>query len=197
MSRTDDDSGVPPELVARARAGDTDALEALTTRVYPRVRRWCLVHTGDPVDADDLTQDVLVQILRKLPGFRGDSRFTTWLYTVARHAAVDAHRARARRRRAVDHPDADHGVRPSPPLDPLARLERTRAEALLRGLADALPERQRQVFELAEFQGRPTAEIAAILGIEPVSVRAHLFKARKALRARVLEGHPALVEERP
>lgn len=56
----------PSGLVDGARQGDGRALRALTVRAYPVVHRWALVHTGDPMEADDLTQDVLVQMIRKM-----------------------------------------------------------------------------------------------------------------------------------
>lgn len=70
----------PFDLVDGARQGDEAALKALTERAYPVVRRlWALVQTGDPMEADDLTQDVLVQMIRKMESFQGDARFSTWL----------------------------------------------------------------------------------------------------------------------
>ena len=66
---------------------------------------------------------------------------------------------------------------------------------MVRTFFGELPPRQREVFDLADLQGLPSTEIAARLGIEPVSVRAHLFKARRALRARILEAHPLLAED--
>lgn len=61
----------------------------------------------------------------------------------------------------------------------------------------ALPDRQRQVFDLVELQGYSAVAAARLMGIEPVSVRAHLFKARKRLRERILRDRPEIAEERP
>lgn len=63
-------------------------------QAHPLVRRWALVHTGDSADADDLTQDVLVHMIRRLDRYGGRSAFTTWLYAVTRNTVRDHLRAR-------------------------------------------------------------------------------------------------------
>ena len=63
------------------------------------------------------------------------------------------------------------------------------------GYFDRLPPRQRQVFEMAELRGMPHADVARELGMQPSTVRAHLFKARASIRERLLEDHEALVRE--
>jgi len=181
--------------VRGARSGDRDALQELVKRAYPVVRRWCLVRTGDPVDAEDLTQDVLVQMIHRLDSFRGGSRFTTWLYSVVRNAATDRLRRERRRERLSLDPVAAERTRPDPEPRPDLEADRSLMDRMIRTFFDELPARQREVFDLTELQGRSTAEAAEILGIEPVSVRAHLFKARRALRTRILECHPEVAEE--
>lgn len=182
------------ELVARARDGDDRALERLVEAAYPLVHRWSLVHTGDPADADDLTQDVLIRMIRRLDSFRGNARFGTWLYSVTRNAAIDRQRRRSRRRRADEAPALCEALAGVDPVDPAHTLERRELDSLLRSFFDELPERQRQVFDLVELQGVSTIDVADRLGIEPVSVRAHLFKARRHLRSRILECSPELAE---
>ncbi len=186
---------IDASLVRRAQAGDQDALRSVVERAYPLVRRQALVHTGDPTDADDLTQDVLIQMIRKLDAFHGESRFTTWLYVITRNAAVDRHRNRHRRARLADEPAAYEALVPSEAEDPSRHAERAELRALLRAFFEELPERQREVFDLVELQGLPAREAAERMGLEPVSVRAHLFKARKRLRARILAEHPELGAE--
>ena len=182
-------------LVRKAIGGDQDALRILVERAYPAVRRWALVHTGDPTEADDLTQDVLVNVIQRLDTFSGASRFTTWLYTVTRNAALDRLRSSDRRSRRLEYPHVHPELLPSAPDDPASATDRSHLGAVLRAYFEELPERQREVFDLADLQGIPSPEIAERLGIEPVSVRANLFRARRTLRARILAEHPELVEE--
>lgn len=189
------DAAISPALLQRARGGDTAALEEMVTRLYPVVRRWAYVHTGDAVDADDLTQDVLVQIVERLPTYRGDAAFGTWVWSVTRNAATDAGRKRTRRARILDRGEADALVRPSPPPDPAAAAEARWTARLLGAFLGELPERQRQVLDMADLQGMTSPEIGDRLGIAPASVRVHLLRARRALRAWILDHHPDLVPE--
>ena len=186
---------VPAGLVERARGGDETALRALVEHVYPAVHRWALVHTGDPMEADDLTQDVLVQMIRKIESFHGDARFSTWLYSVTRNAATDRFRKRARRTRIVEDPKAHLELLPRGPADPAKEAERRELGDILGVYFNELPERQREILDLVELQGIPSVEVAQMLGIEAVSVRAHLFKARRRLRERILKTRPELVED--
>lgn len=185
---------IPRDLVARARRGDDAALERLVEAAYPRVRRWALVHAGEEAEADDLTQDVLIRMIRNLDSFQGDARFETWLYSVTRNAAVDRHRRGRRRERAADQASGEDLLRPWGPEEPDRAVERSEMGRLLRAFFEELPVRQRAVFDLVELQGLSAPEAAELLGIAAVSVRAHLFKARRRMRARMLEAHPELAE---
>ena len=91
------------DLIARARAasdpGDADAaLGALYKRFHPRVAAWCLRFCGDREQAADLAQEVFVRVHERLGTFRGESRFSTWLYTLARRVAINRGEAAQRRR---------------------------------------------------------------------------------------------------
>ena len=184
-------AAIPDELVSRARGGDEAALTRLAELAYPRVRRWALVQTGDPAEADDLTQDVLIRMIRHLDTFHGDAAFETWLYATTRNAARDAFRARRREARREGDPRTVVALRPDPAPRPDRRVERSELRATLLDAFARLPRRQREAFELVELQGHSAKEAAGILGIEPVSVRAHLFKARRAMRELLLADDPA------
>ena len=192
---SDHTAEIPSELVDRARRGDDSSLRVLVERAYPSVRRWSLMPTGDPAEADDLTQDVLMQMLRKLGSFQSGARFTTWLYAVTRNAAADRFR-RARRRDALAaNPMARIELLQEPDDDPAGMAERATLRRLLDVLFHELPWRQREVFDLMELQGHSASYVGELHGIEPVTARAHLFKARRHLRALMLERHSELVED--
>jgi RNA polymerase sigma-70 factor (ECF subfamily) len=175
------------ELIARAQRGDSDAFRELVDRWYARIYRWALGHTGDPDDADDVTQQVLVRLHLRLGRFRGAARFSTWLYQVTRNAARDAHRRRTRRLRAIDRMQrlADAPA-PTPPTDPAVEVERRETVAAARAALMRLPERQREVFDLVELQGYEAQEAASLLGVSAATARTHLFRARRAVRAAML-----------
>lgn len=189
--------GIEPGLVRRAQAGDRAGLRALVEAAYPLVRRWALVRTGDAVEADDLTQDVMIQMIRTLDGFRGEARFETWLYAVTRNAAAARARRTRRRVELLRVPEAAAEVAPTPEPGPDVALHRSQVGAAVREAFFRLPLRQREAFDLVELQGLTSPEAAERLGIEAVSVRAHLFKARRALRAHILGVSPELAEGLP
>jgi RNA polymerase sigma-70 factor (ECF subfamily) len=195
LSETTRLEAVALELVPRARHGDADALELLLRRCRGTVFRWALVQTGDAADADDVTQEVLIRLHTALPRYAGRSRFTTWLYQVTRHEAASLGRRARRRLRlagAIERETAGSAIAPDDAVD---RLHAAEVAALARGLLRGLPRRQREVFALADLEGCPITEIAERLGTSAVTARVHLFHARRALRAAVLERWPALREE--
>ena len=174
------------KLAVLATGGDADAdgaLDALVRAAAPRVRRWALVQTGDPDTADDVTQEVLIQMVASLDSLRHPERIEPWLYTATRNAAVSLFR-RSRRQAEVRPLDAEKLVSSSP--GPEESRAGTELKRLLISLFRQLPRRQREVFDLVELQGMTAPRAADLLGIRPATVRVNLFKARAALRRRLI-----------
>ncbi len=182
-------------LVRKAQSGDEEAFRQLVERCYRQVYRWALVRTGDADDADDVTQNVLVRLSTHLGRYDGRSRFTTWLYRVTANAAGGFFRHRAARRRAVERLEQRAEGPAVIATDPIGEIHAANVAGVLRRFFQALPARQREILDLADLQGLGPAQIAQLLGMNPVTVRAHLFRARRTLRARMLEQHPALLED--
>ena len=194
--------GHPPDerelalIVDRARRGSAEAFDELARRVRDRVRTWALRITRDPDDAEDVAQLVLLRVRERLGGFEGDSRFSTWLYRVTRNVALNRRRREVHRAQLLDAREAElarDGV--VEVGETLERAERARAATLALALLAELPSRQREIFELADLAGLTSPQIAERLGIDAVTVRVHLLKARRAVRARMLAAHPRLMEE--
>ncbi len=181
-------------LVRGAQAGDEAAFERLVQRYYGQIHRWALARTGDRDDADDVTQEVLVRLHRHLASFDGRSQFTTWLYQVTRSAAADWHRRSARRHRLRVKLKREPARASHDPRGEHDAADEKRATGLVRTFLEELSERQREVFDLCDLQGFGAVEVSAMLRMEPVTVRSHLFRARKAIRKRILESCPELVE---
>lgn len=181
-------------MAARARGGDERAFAELATAVRGQVHRWALVRTGDADDAEDVAQTVVIRLHRHLHAFEGRSRFTTWLYRLTARAALDWVRGRGRRERAHLASSAEAGLAVATE-DRIAALENERTAALVRSFFTELPGRQREVFDLVDLQGFTPAEAAEMLEIEAVTARVHLFRARRAIRERILATHPHLLEE--
>ena len=192
---TDRQGPISSSLVGRAKAGDEEAMRVLVEATYPLVHRWALVHSGDPSDASDLAQDVMIKVIQNLDAFHGDSKFESWVYSLTRNAALDRHRRERRIHRTAFDPRALDAFTPARAPSPDREVEREQLRALLLHFFQELPARQREVFDLVELQGLAAPEAAEILGLEAVSVRAHLFKARRKIRALMLKQVPFLIEE--
>jgi RNA polymerase sigma-70 factor (ECF subfamily) len=169
------------EVLSRALVEEGDRLYALALRT-----------TRDPDLAADAVQEAFASALEKADGFRGESRVGTWLHRIGFNKPIDLLR---RRRRDQPLPDDDpdrltaederlaHGTSwARPPDETLLGAETKMA---LEAALESLTPLQRAVFELKEAEGRPTAEVAEILGLTPGAVRVHLHRARLRLRARL------------
>lgn len=183
-------------LVCSAQGGDREALERLVRRTYDRVYRWALVHTGDDDDADDVTQEVLVRLHTRLKSYRGGSRFTTWLFQVTRNAALELGRKKSRVTRLTERTGRLQEIERQEPMDKIEEMATASLADVVKALFRGLPDRQRQVFDLADLQGYSPSEIGEMLDMNAVTVRANLCKARRAIRARILDKYPKLAEER-
>jgi RNA polymerase sigma-70 factor (ECF subfamily) len=189
MSEPDDRTDLP-SLISGAQSGDGGAFARLAEVVQRRIRGWASSFTDDADDADDVTQDVLILMHRRLPQFEGKSRFSTWLYSITRNVALDRRRRMKRRERRLESMEA-----PVESIETPQAFDESTLTGLILGYFDELPARQREVFELSDIQGLSAPEVAERLGMKAVTVRANLFKARRTIRQRMLEHHSSLLEE--
>jgi len=184
-----------PFLIRQARAGDPSAFERLAGSYRDRIYRWALVRTGDEDDAEDATQEALVRLHRGLEKFAGRSRFETWLYSVVRSATADVQRRKAKslrlRERFAAWGSPETATDPLPVVD---GLEVRRVGGLVRVFLEALPARQREAMDLVDLQGVGQVEAAERMGVSPGTFRTHLFRGRRAIRARLLAAEPGIEE---
>ncbi|MGH7462541.1 MAG: RNA polymerase sigma factor, partial [Longimicrobiales bacterium] len=162
------------ELIRQAQEGDGVAIRELyrrhSGRVYAVVRRLA----ADDALAEDWAQEAWVRVVRALPGFRGESRFTTWLHRIAVNSALHGRRWRERRVRSEVTLPATLPVSGSGEQAVLRmRLERA---------LEKLPDRMRQVIVLHDVEGHTHEEIADLLGVTPGTSKSQLFKARARMR---------------
>jgi RNA polymerase sigma-70 factor (ECF subfamily) len=143
---------------------------------------------GNAADAEDVTQDVLLQVVRRLDSFRGQARFTTWLDRVTLNAALARRHSRARRECQLDAPlDGLPGAcasrRGAAPRGPERVALDREASALVERAVGRLPEMYRDVFVLADVEGLANAEVGGLLGLSLAAVKSRLHRARLLLRA--------------
>lgn len=168
-------------LAERARAGDHRAYAELVRRYQDRVFRFLLRMIDVRDEAMDLTQDTFMKAYQALPGWRPEAQFRTWLFRIARNAALDSLR-RSRRVAFVpldeDTERADQAPTAEEWLD--ARRRHVHLERALR----ALPPDHREILLLREVEGLSYADMACVLAINEGTVKSRLARARVALLER-------------
>jgi RNA polymerase sigma-70 factor (ECF subfamily) len=180
------------ELIERARreagAGADACLAVLYRRYYPKVAAWCLrIHGGhgDRQEAADLAQEVFLRVHERLGSFRGESRFSTWLYTVTRSVAINRGVA-ARRRQAdpLDEEGAPEPVEPSPGADEL--VERGEILAAFREAMERdLEPLEAKILYLHYVDGVPLAGITEMLALSNKSgAKAYIVSGGRKLKRR-------------
>lgn len=171
------------DLVSRAQRGDRDALSELIAQTQDRVYNLAYRILRNPQEAEDLTQEVYVRVWRALPGFRGESKFTTWLHTIATNACLNRRRKLRRQLETqLDTDDALEGA-PAPELGPAQATIHQDERSHLWGLVEGLPEKYRLVLTLFYQEQLSYQEIAQVLSLPLGTVKAHLNRARHALAA--------------
>ncbi len=178
------------EIIRSVLRGNVNDFEKLVTAYEKNVYSLALRMVGDPEDAADMTQETFIKAYRSLSSFRGDSKFSSWLYRIASNVCLDFLRSRSRHPQ-VSLSSSDEDGRTAFELPDMSRnpeeqlMKKLSMEAVRRGL-EQLPEQQRQILVLRELGGLSYAELAQTLGLEEGTVKSRIFRARKRLCALLL-----------
>ena len=185
MAALSDEELIAQYLLAPASDRAQQVVDELFRRHRARVIAWCYRLTGDRDGAADLAQDVFIKAYSSLRLFRRDSKFTTWLYVIARNHCRDDARARASRGREV--PEDEILDIPSELNEALAALEARDARHLVRTLMDdVLDETERRVMTLHYGHEMRLDAITAALGLTNTSgAKAYIVSAKRKLTAAV------------
>jgi RNA polymerase sigma-70 factor (ECF subfamily) len=152
------------------------------------VARWAAALGGPLLDVEDVVQEVFIVAHRRLPEFRGDAKLSTWLFHITRRV-VHAQRRRATFRRWLRGSAEDAaGDLPSHDLNPIEVLEQRQTARRLYAVLDRMKEKYRMVLVLTKIEGLSDEQIAAITGVEAVTVRVWLHRARAQFQQLVAEG---------
>ena len=170
--------------------GNINDFEQLVTAYEKNVYNLALRMVGDPDDAADITQETFIKAYRALGSFRGDSKFSSWIYRIASNVCLDFLRSRSRRAQvplSFENEDAEGEIElPDMSQNPEEVLmKKLSMEAVRRGM-EKLPPKQRQILVLRELCGLSYAELAQTLSVEEGTVKSRIFRARKRLCAILL-----------
>jgi RNA polymerase sigma-70 factor, ECF subfamily len=164
----------------RAAAGDMDAFEKVYRRYNQRVYSHCLRMVRNPTDAEDLTQEVFIQLFRKINTFRGDSSFTTWLHRLTVNQVL-MHLRKPIVKTEKTTEDGATPIRIVRGTENPSRMAQIDRIALDHAIAQ-LPPGYRVVFILHDIEGYEHEEIGKILGCAVGTSKSQLHKARLRLR---------------
>jgi RNA polymerase sigma-70 factor (ECF subfamily) len=168
-------------LVARAQDGDDQAFEELVTATHAETYTLARRLTGSDDDARDVVQEAYLRAYRSIGRFRGEARFTTWMYRITANCA-STYVGKRRKHRHDELVDDLVVVDTRPELDPVAQADASDLRTRLVAALDELPPKLRAVVVLRDVYDLPHEAIAAELGISESAAKVRLHRARRKLK---------------
>jgi RNA polymerase sigma factor (sigma-70 family) len=174
------------KIIEKVLGGDANAFEELVLKYEKTVYNLALRMVGDRDDAFDMTQEAFIKAYGSLSSFRGDSKFSVWIYRITTNVCLDFLRSKSRKQQVSltvsddDDEDAQLDI-PDPSSAPEQQLmQKMSMQSVEEGLK-TLPDKQRQILVMRELGGMSYAEIGAALSLEEGTVKSRIFRARKRL----------------
>lgn len=181
----------PDQMITALQHGSSQAYRTLVREYKDKVFATCISFVRSAEDAEDLTQEVFLEVFRSVAKFRGQSRLSTWIYRISVTKSLEWIRRKNRKKRAAevaslsdlqargfDAPCAGNH-------HPGVQLEQKERAAYLFRAIDDLPENQKVAFTLNKVEGRSYQEVAEIMELSLSSVESLLFRAKKGLQVRL------------
>ena len=182
MDKRQQESG----LLRLAGSGDNEAFRTLVDNHKPAVHRTCMGFVHSSADAEDITQEVFMEVFRSLKEFRGDSEFSTWLYRITVNKSLNYLRTKSRST-IFDLMGNDKPVKYSEPAaggesyPDRHLLDKDKEDAIKHAL-EKLPLKQKTALILSKYDDLPNMEIAEIMQLSLSSVESLIFRAKKNMR---------------
>lgn len=165
--------------IARAKAGDPAAFQQLVEAYQTNVYRLALRMCGNDHDAQEVAQEAFLAAWKGLPSFRGESKFSSWLYQLTTHAAIDFLRREKRHRGAVP---LDEQLDLAAEGTPQQAAEEAELQQILQQALNTLTPEHREIFLLRQMRQLSYEEIGKLLDLEAGTVKSRLSRAKKQLR---------------
>lgn len=175
------------DLIQQLREGDEQAFKSLVTNYQDLVFNTALGIVQNSEDAEDVAQEVFIQVYRSIDQFKGDARLSTWIYRITTTKALDHIRSRKRKKRfafitSLFGPNDELVHEPVDFQHPGVALDRKEQAALLFQMIAQLPENQKVAFTLHKTEELSYQEIADVMQLSVSAVESLLFRARQNLR---------------
>ena len=178
-------------LIIKLKSGDESAYRWLIETYHTRVISLCNQYLHDPAEAEDLAQDVFVEVIESIHRFRGDAAIATWIYRIAVNKSLNRKKRLARKKRLFPGNDSS-GVHETEQTvtstgsdaqqRPDHQMEQEEDRKALKQAIDKLPENQRTAFLLSKYEELPYKEIAEVMNTSLSAVESLLFRARLNLQ---------------
>jgi RNA polymerase sigma-70 factor (ECF subfamily) len=172
------------------------AFEKLVNQYQPLVEKTCLGFVNSYADAEDLAQDVFIEVYQSINGFRNEAKVSTWIYRIAVNKSLNFVRKQKRNKmfRSIENFFITNGDKSEPYeiVDKVSggadrEIERSENKQLLKDAINKLPDNQRIAFILSKYQDLSYKEISEVIGVSLSSVESLLFRAKSNLQKYLLK----------
>jgi RNA polymerase sigma-70 factor (ECF subfamily) len=181
-------------LIKSIQEGDRKAFQMLVETHQRMVVNTCLGIVHNKVDAEDLAQDVFIEVFRGAGNFKGESKISTWLYRIATNRSLNFIRNNKRRRffQSIEEAftggrNSNHEISQNDADQPDKNITDKERSKILHLAIDHLPEKQRVAFTLNKYEELPYQQIAEIMEISLASVETLIHRAKKNLQSQLLD----------
>ncbi|MBL0181077.1 MAG: RNA polymerase sigma factor [Chitinophagaceae bacterium] len=182
-----------PELIVQLQQGDESAFKKLVDEWQDMVYNTALSIVQDEDDADDITQDVFIQVYQSVSSFKGESKFSTWLYRITVNRALDHEKKKKTKKRfafvqSIFRNNDEEQVQPAEFNHPGVQLEKKESAAELFNALKRIPDKQRIAFTLHKLEGQSYQEVAEIMNTSLYAVESLIARSKTNLK-KILSGY--------
>ena len=174
--------------IDRLLQGDENAFRELVEKYRQMVFRTCMGVLHDTGDADDVTQEVFIEVFRSIGKFRADAKMSTWLYRIALNKSLNYIRDNRKHRTvSLSGTPQNNDLTGHGPEGPEEILQNQEKKKILEQAIDSLPAKQKKAFVLSKYDDLSYKEISEIMKLSVSSVESLLFRAKQNLQKKLLE----------
>jgi len=174
------------DLIAQIRCGNKNACRILVENNKNLVWHMVLRMVKQPEDAEDICQDIFLSVFRNIGNFRGDSKLSSWIGSIAYHVCIDFLRKKGKEKMIFSGNPVVDDKKGSPVNMTAENIDRSRLKAVVHDLIDRLPVSYRTVITLYHLEDCSYREIAAITGMPEGTVKSYISRAREMIREQVV-----------
>lgn len=179
---------IDDELILKLKEGDVKSFEGLYEKYKSKVYNTAISYVQNPQDAEEITQDVFVEVFRSIEKFKSGSSLSTWIYRITVNRSLDYIRYTKRKKRfgiiasLFSSYERENPPEPSDFIHPGIEAENKETSVILFKSINKLPENQKTAFILSKIENLSYSEIAQVMKISVSSVESLLFRAKQNLR---------------